>query len=171
MGSDGEVTQRKSVCCRQTQTDKTGQWHKQSPQTRQKEIPWPGKTLILFPMIKTLIASGVAVSAAALASPALAEGNIYVNPEFNGSSYGDSYNGGVLNLDVGYELSEGGYSFYIQGGPALVMPNGADNEVEFAGKFGGSVAVSEKASVYGELSGITGDELSVGSKVGMKYSF
>ena len=122
-------------------------------------------------MLKTLIASGVAVSAAALASPALAEGNIYVNPEFNGGSYGDDYLGGTLNLDVGYELSEGAYSFYIQGGPAIVMPEGVDSEVEFAGKFGGSVAVTEKASVYGELSGMTGDELSVGTKLGMKYSF
>ena len=120
-------------------------------------------------MIKTLIASGVAVSAAALASPALAD--IYVNPEFNGGSYGDEYLGGTLNLDVGYELSDGVYSFFIQGGPAVVMPQGVENEIEFAGKFGGSVAVSEKASIYGELSGMTGDELSVGSKVGMKYSF
>ena len=120
-------------------------------------------------MIKTLIASGVAVSAAALASPALAD--IYVNPEFNGGSYGDDYLGGTLNLDVGYELSEGAYSFYIQGGPAIVTPEGVDSEVEFAGKFGGSVAVTEKASVYGELSGMTGDELSIGTKVGMKYSF
>jgi len=120
-------------------------------------------------MIKLLIASGVAVSAAALASPALAD--IYVNPEFNGGSYGDDYLGGTLNLDVGYELSEGAYSFYIQGGPAIVMPEGVDSEVEFAGKFGGSVAVTEKASVYGELSGMTGDELSVGTKLGMKYSF
>ena len=120
-------------------------------------------------MIKTLIASGVAVSAAALASPALAD--IYVNPEFNGGSYGDDYLGGTLNLDVGYELSEGADSFFIQGGPAIVMPEGVDSEVEFAGKFGGSVAVTEKASVYGELSGMTGDELSIGTKVGMKYSF
>ena len=120
-------------------------------------------------MIKLLIASGVAVSAAALASPALAD--IYVNPEFNGGSYGDDYLGGTLNLDVGYELSEGAYSFYIQGGPAIVMPEGVDSEVEFAGKFGGSVAVTEKASVYGELSGMTGDELSIGSKLGAKYSF
>ena len=120
-------------------------------------------------MIKTLIASGVAVSAAALASPALAD--VYVNPEFNGGSYGDDYLGGTLTLDVGFEGASGAYSYYIQGGPAIVMPNGVENELEFAGKFGGSVAVSEKASVYGELSGITGDELSVGSKVGMKYSF
>ena len=120
-------------------------------------------------MLKILIASGVAVSAAALASPALAD--IYVNPEFNGGSYGDDYLGGTLNLDVGYELSEGAYSFFIQGGPAIVMPEGVDSEVEFAGKFGGSISVTEKASVYGELSGMTGDELSVGTKLGMKYSF
>ena len=120
-------------------------------------------------MIKTLIASGVAVSAAALASPALAD--VYVNPEFNGGVYGDDYLGGTLNLDVGYEVSDGPYSFYIQGGPAIVMPDGVDSELELAGKFGGSVAVSEKVSVYGELSGMTGDELSIGSKLGMKYTF
>ena len=125
--------------------------------------------MTLFPMIKTLIASGAAVSAVALASPALAD--VYLNPEFNGSSYGDDYNGGTLNLDVGYEMGEGAYSFYIQGGPAVVMPNGVDSEIEFAGKFGGSVAVSDKASVYGELSGITGDELSVGTKLGVKWGF
>lgn len=120
-------------------------------------------------MIKTLIASGVAVSAAALASPALAD--VYVNPEFNGGSYGDDWLGGTLNLDVGFEGSSGAYSYYIQGGPAIVMPDGEDQEVEFAGKIGGSVQASEKVSVYGELSGITGDEISVGTKVGMKYNF
>jgi hypothetical protein len=120
-------------------------------------------------MIKTLIASGVAVSAAALASPALAD--VYVNPEFNGGSYGDDWLGGTLNLDVGFEGSSGAYSYYIQGGPAIVMPDGEDQEVELAGKIGGSVQASEKVSVYGELSGITGDEISIGTKVGMKYNF
>ena len=120
-------------------------------------------------MIKILIASGVAVSAAALASPALAD--VYLNPEFNGGIYGDDYLGGTLNLDVGYEVSDGPYSFFIQGGPAIVMPDGVESEVELAGKLGGSVAVSDKASVYGELSAMTGDELSVGTKLGMKYSF
>ena len=120
-------------------------------------------------MSKLLSVSGVAVSAAVLGSPALA--NVYVNPEFNGGSYGDDYLGGTLTLDVGYEGSSGPYSYYIQGGPAIVMPNGAENEVEFAGKFGGAIQASENVSVYGELSGITGDELSVGSKLGLKYSF
>ena len=120
-------------------------------------------------MFKTLIASGVAVSAAALGSPALAD--VYVNPEYNGSNYGSTHLGGTLNLDVGYKASEGPYSFYIQGGPAILLPNGGDEELEFAGKFGGSVAVSEKASVYGELSAMTGDELSVGTKLGVNWNF
>ena len=120
-------------------------------------------------MLKILIASSAVVGSAVLASPALAD--VYVNPEFNGGSYGDNYLGGTLNLDVGYELSEGAYSFFIQGGPAIVMPNGAENEVEFAGKFGGSIQASEKVSIYGELSGMTGDELSIGTKLGAKYSF
>ena len=120
-------------------------------------------------MLKSLIVSGIAASAAALASPVFA--NVYVNPEYNGANYGDDFLGGTLNLDVGYEGSSGAYSYYIQGGPAIVMPNGAENEVEFAGKFGGSIQASDSVAVYGELSGITGDELSVGTKLGLKYSF
>ena len=49
-----------------------------------------------------------------------------------------------------------------------MMPNGTDNELEFAGKFGGAIQASENVSVYGELSGITGDELSIGSKLGLE---
>ena len=120
-------------------------------------------------MLKALIASSAVVGSAVLASPALAD--IYVNPEFNGGAYGNDWLGGTLNLDVGFEGSSGAYSYYIQGGPAVVMPDGADQELELAGKFGGSVAVAENVSVYGELSGMTGDELSVGTKLGMKYSF
>jgi len=120
-------------------------------------------------MLKALIASSAVVGSAVLASPVLAD--VYINPEFNGASFGDQYLGGALNLDVGFEGSSGAYSYYIQGGPAIVMPNGAESEVEFAGKFGGSIQASEKVSVYGELSGMTGDELSIGTKLGAKYSF
>ena len=120
-------------------------------------------------MIKRLVFGAAAGAVALVPSSALA--NVYVNPEFNGGSYGDQYLGGTLTVDVGYEGSSGAYSYYIQGGPAIVMPNGAENEVEFAGKFGGSIQASEKVSVYGELSGMTGDELSIGTKLGAKYSF
>ena len=120
-------------------------------------------------MFKLFIASGVAVSAAALASPALAD--VYVNPEFNGGSYGEDWLGGVLTLDVGFEGASGAYSYFIQGGPAILMPDGEDREFELAGKLGGSVAVSSNASVYGELSAMTGDELSIGSQLGLKWGF
>ena len=75
-----------------------------------------------------------------------------------------------LSIHVGYDF-DGVYSFYIQGGPAVVMPDGLGQELELAGKFGGICRCKRKPSVYGELSGITGDEFSVGTKIGMKYSF
>ena len=120
-------------------------------------------------MIKSLVL-GAAATAVALA-PASALAGPYLNPEFNGATVGDDYLGGALNLDVGYEGGEGAYSWFVQGGPAILMPNGSENEVEFAGKFGGSVAVAESVSVYGELSGVTGDDFSWGSKLGLKYGF
>ena len=120
-------------------------------------------------MIKSLVL-GAAATAVALA-PASALAGPYLNPEFNGATVGDDYLGGALNLDVGYEGGQGAYSWFVQGGPAILMPNGSENEVEFAGKFGGSVAVAESVSVYGELSGVTGDDFSWGSKLGLKYGF
>jgi len=120
-------------------------------------------------MLKSLIVSGIAASAALLASPVHAE--VYVNSEYNGASYGNDALGGTLTTDVGYRTSDGTYSFYIQGGPAVVMPSGADSELEFAGKFGGSVKVKDRVSIYGEISAITGEELSVGHKVGVDWAF
>ena len=127
------------------------------------------KTLTLSTMIKSFVISAAA-TAVALA-PASALAGPYLNPEFNGATVGDDYLGGALNLDVGFEGGQGAYSYFVQGGPAIIMPNGSENEVEFAGKFGGSVAVAENVSVYGELSGVTGDDFSWGSKLGMKYGF
>ena len=44
--------------------------------------------------------------------------------------------------------------------------------MEFSGKLGGSVAASDKVSVYAELAGITGDlNNSYGGKLGAKYAF
>ena len=61
-------------------------------------------------MIKLLIASGVAVSAAALASPAQADG-LYLNPEFNGGWSGSNFTGSILEGHVGWEKD----GFYVQG--------------------------------------------------------
>ena len=113
-------------------------------------------------MFKLLIASGVAVSAAALASPAQAEWDI--NPELNVSAGLDSGTGSaILETHVGYDFDNGAY---IQVGPAAVLPDTGENEVEFTGNTGIS-----GGPLYGEISFGTGDELGLGFKTGAKFSF
>lgn len=129
-------------------------------------------------MLKTLCASGVAVSAAVLGSPAIA--GPYINVENNAGFLGGDgldmdYTGSVTDFHVGIEGGDEA-SWYMQAGPALVSPDGGDADVEFSGKIGGSVVVSqdEKLSIYGEISFITVDDFdaaNVGTKIGAKYSF
>jgi len=109
--------------------------------------------------------SGVLAGSAALAGP-------YVNVENNAGYSGGDYLGAVTDFAVGFEGGEGVYSYYVQGGPAFVSPQGEDGEFELSGKIGGNVQATERFGVYGELSFITADEdPSVGSKFGVKYSF
>ena len=129
-------------------------------------------------MIKTLIASGVAVSAAVLGSPAIA--SPYINVENNaGFAGGDGldmdYTGSVTDFHVGIEGGDKA-SWFMQMGPALIQPDGDSADVELSGKIGGSVVVSadEKLSIYGEISFITVDDFdaaNVGTKLGAKYNF
>jgi len=129
-------------------------------------------------MLKTLIASGVAVSAVVLGSPAIA--GPYVNVENNaGFAGGDGldmdYTGSVTDFHVGIEGGDKA-SWYMQAGPALIQPDGDSADVELSGKIGGSVIVSadERLSIYGEISFITVDDFDaadVGTKVGAKYNF
>ena len=119
-------------------------------------------------MFKLLIASGVAVSAAVLASPAQADG-FYLNPEFNAGWSGSDFTGSVLEGHVGYE--KGG--LYIQAGPALAQPDGGDAEVGFSGKMGIGADVSDSFGIYGEVSAAKFDDVDAGYglKVGGKYKF
>ena len=121
-------------------------------------------------MIKTTV-FGAAASAFALV-PLSALAGPYVNVEANAGWSGSDYSGATTDIHLGYEGGNGPYSWYLQGGPALVTPDNADSEMEFSGKVGGSVAASEKLSVYGEISGITGDDNnSYGGKAGVKFLF
>ena len=108
---------------------------------------------------------------AALAGP-------YVNVEANAGWTGDDYTGATTDLHVGYEgaIGETGASFYVQGGPAIVAADGAENSTRFSGKAGIGVPVTDAFSAYGELSFITAedefmDDLGVGGKLGVKYNF
>ena len=126
------------------------------------------KTFSLPKMIKSLIVSSAVVGAAVLASPAQAEG-FYVNPEYNAGWVGSDFTAGVLDAHVGYESG----AFYLQGGPSVLMVDGADAEVGFSGKTGLSASVADNVDMYGEVSFAKYEDVDAGYglKVGAKYSF
>ena len=120
-------------------------------------------------MIKALIVSIAVGGVAALASPAQAEGNFYLNPEYNAGWVGSDFTAGVLDAHVGYESG----AFYLQGGPSVLMVDGADAEVGFSGKTGVSASVSDSVDMYGELSFAKYEDVDTGYglKLGAKYKF
>ena len=119
-------------------------------------------------MIKALIVSSAVVGAAALASPAQAEG-FYLNPEYYAGWVGSDFTAGVLGAHVGYESG----AFFAQLGPSILAVDGADTEVGFSGKTGLAGTVSENVAMYGEVSFAKYEDVDAGYglKVGAKYSF
>ena len=125
-------------------------------------------------MFKTAIATLAA--AAAVAAPSAALAGPYVNVEANASWTGDNYTGATTDFHVGYEGELGASSWYVQGGPAIVAADGAENSGRVSGKAGLGIPVSEAVGVYGELSFLTAedefmDDLALGGKLGVKYNF
>ena len=122
--------------------------------------------------IAALAASPFLFAGAAFAGP-------YVNVESNLSYPDGDYTGATTDLAIGYEgtTSEGKVAYYIQGGPAFVHDEAADDtETQFSGKSGASVAVNEDLSLYGEISGISAeanndDVINWGGKIGAKFVF
>ena len=123
--------------------------------------------------IAALAASPFLFAGAAFAGP-------YVNVEANASYPDGDYTGATTDVAVGFDgsASEGKIAYYIQGGPAFVHSETADDtETEFSGKAGASLAVNEDLSVYAEISGIsdedsTGDDIvNFGGKIGAKFVF
>ena len=117
-------------------------------------------------MIKPLAiaVSGVLGGSAALAGP-------FANVE-NNAGYQDGYLGSTTDMHLGYKGGDETYGFYLQGGPAIVSPDGGDVEVELSGKIGGSVQATDNFGVYGEVSFITDDtDPVVGTKVGVTWDF
>ena len=122
--------------------------------------------------IAAVAASPFLLAGAAFAGP-------YVNVESNISYPDGDYSGATTDLHIGYEgdASEK-VAYYIQGGPSFIAVDGTDgSEGEFSGKAGLSVAATDSIGVYGELSGITGEDSSGddivnrGAKAGVKFTF
>ena len=125
-------------------------------------------------MFKSVFAATAALfmsAGAALAGP-------YVNVESNASWSGDDYVGAVTDIHVGFggDLGEDA-SWYVQGGPAILAIDGAENETRYSGKVGVAADLTDSLGVYGELSAITAtdslemDDLGVGGKLGATFSF
>jgi len=123
--------------------------------------------------IAALAASPFLFAGAAFAGP-------YVNVEANASYPDGDYTGATTDVAVGFDgtASEGKIAYYIQGGPAFVHDEAADDtETQFSGKVGASVGINEDLSVYGEISGISdedaaGDDIvNFGGKIGAKFTF
>ena len=127
--------------------------------------------------IKSTLAAAAAapflLSSAAFAGP-------YVNVEANASYPDGDYTGATTDVAVGFDgsASEGKIAYYIQGGPAFVHSETADDtETEFSGKAGASLAINEDLSVYGEISGISDEDsagediINFGGKIGAKFVF
>ena len=122
-------------------------------------------------MIKSVLS---VAAASALAVPSAFAG-VYVNVENNGSYSGSNYTSATTDLHLGYEGEVGSIGYYIQGGPAVVRPDGVDGTTRISGKVGGSFAATETLGVYGEFSLLTADsdtddDNSYATKVGVKYS-
>ena len=113
----------------------------------------------------------LALAASFASAPAMA--GVYLNVESNASYTGTDYTSRTTDLHVGYEGNAGDLGYYIQGGPALVGADDVDGTTDFSGKFGASVAASEKLDVYGEVSFITDEDTdnAYGTKIGAKYKF
>ena len=115
-------------------------------------------------------AASIPAAPAAIAGP-------YVNAETNVGYTGNDFNGSVTDLHIGYEGDLGeNAGYYIQGGPAIVAVNGEENETEISGKAGLGIDVTDQVNVYGEVSFLPleqqlGDDLGLGVKAGVKYSF
>jgi len=117
--------------------------------------------------MKSIIASGLLLGmahGAAIAGP-------YVNIENNAGFTGSDFNSQTTDFHVGYEASGSLGSWGVQAGPSVVVPDGGDQETILTGKIFGSVAATEKLSIYGELSAAFDDTNSYGTKAGLKYSF
>ena len=98
----------------------------------------------------------------------------YVNVESNAGYTGSDYENRTTDFHVGYEGEVNSFTYYVQGGPAVVAVQGEDNETQLSGKAGLGFDATENLNIYGEISMLTNEgdvDNSWGTKLGAKYSF
>ena len=123
-------------------------------------------------MFKSVFAATAALSlsaGAAVAGP-------FINVEANASYPDGEYSSAVTDVHLGFEGTAGDVGYYIQGGPAFIHSEAADDtETELSGKVGISTSVTSSVDVYGEYWAMTSDnstdDLASNVKAGIKWSF
>ena len=118
------------------------------------------------------------IAAAVIAAPSAAIAGPYVNLESNSGFTGSSYDGSVIETHLGYAADLGdASSFYVQAGPAFLLPNDGDETTELSGKVGIKTDVTDQLEAYGEVSAMTTGEmdfeedLDLGIKAGLTFRF
>ena len=118
------------------------------------------------------------IAAAVIAAPSAAIAGPYVELEANAGFTGSSYDGAVVETHVGYASDLGdASSFYVQAGPAFLMPEGGDETTELSGKIGAKTELTDQLEAYGEVDFMTTGEMDLdqdidwGLKLGVTYSF
>tara|TARA_R100001594_G_scaffold31479_1_gene58711 strand:- start:140 stop:511 length:372 start_codon:yes stop_codon:yes gene_type:complete len=123
--------------------------------------------------MKIIALSTLAAIAASSALPATA--GVYVNVESNAGYTGSDYEGRTTDLHLGYEGEAGKLGYYIQGGPAIISEDAAeDSNTQFSGKVGATVSATERLDVYGEVAVLTAEgdaDNSYSTKIGTKFKF
>ena len=123
--------------------------------------------------MKTILATAVFLSAA---SPALA--GPYVNVESNSGFIGRDGQQTVIETHKGFDIPVGNSAnFYLQGGPAFVLPKVGSDTAELSGKIGVDYDVTTNLNAYGEVYAISANTIdfdaspNVNVQAGVKYSF
>ena len=123
--------------------------------------------------MKSIITTAVlfSISVPAFAGP-------YVNVESNSKFTGRNGTQTIIETHKGFDVPLGNSAkFYVQGGPAFVLPKEGEDTAELSGKFGVKYDVTTKLNAYGEVYAITANTIdfdapaNVKVKAGVKYSF
>ena len=125
-------------------------------------------------MIKSALIAGAALG---ILHGTVAHARPYANVETNSGFAGSDYSATSIETHLGYESSLGeSSSWYIQGGPAFIIPDSGEGTQAASGKVGVSTALTSDLDAYGEFAVITADNydfdsLSSNVKLGLKYTF
>lgn len=119
-----------------------------------------------------LLTSIAAAAAAVFIAPSVSASPFYFNSEINSGFSGWELNGHTIDNHIGVEGGYAAYSYYLQGGPAILIDDVGSTEVEASAKAGGNITVTSDLDLYGEVSVLTtDDDPNYGLKAGFKYHF